>query len=134
MRTRLAAALVLLLHLLAPVPANGPALAPPSHPSIRAAEALRTPAGIRADAAAQAVEAVLTQVLQAPGYPHEERASRGHPHAMAPAASGGLAVLPGTAVPVTGSRRAAAATAPGLPRPRPDRRAAPARAPPSSTR
>ncbi|GAA2276231.1 hypothetical protein GCM10010149_19160 [Nonomuraea roseoviolacea subsp. roseoviolacea] len=126
MRTRLAAALVLLLHLLAPIAANGPAptsagepgwLAPPSHPS-----------------SVQALAAVLTHVLRAPGHPHEERASRGHPLAMAPAASGGLAVLPGTAVPVLGSRRAAVVDALTPLRPRPDRRAAPARAPPASTR
>ncbi|NUW33112.1 hypothetical protein HTZ77_16965 [Nonomuraea sp. SMC257] len=117
MRTRLAAALVLLLHLLAPIAASGPALAPSSHPS-----------------AIQALEAVLTQVVQAPGHSREERASRGHSLAVAPVASGGPAVLPGTAVPVTGSRRAAVAGALSPPSPRPDRRAAPARAPPLSTR
>ncbi|MBN6054996.1 hypothetical protein JYK22_23870, partial [Nonomuraea sp. RK-328] len=115
-RTRLAAALVLLLHLFAPAAGDGSFAGARNHPSV------------------QALEAGLTHVVQAAGHPQEERASRGQPLAVAAAGSGGLAVLPGAAVPVMGSRRAAVAAVLPQPCPRPDRGAAPARAPPASTR
>ncbi|MEV0203414.1 hypothetical protein [Nonomuraea sp. NPDC050691] len=151
MRTRLAAALVLLLHLFAPVGGNG-SLARPSDPSIQAVEAVLTHFVQAAghDQTVQAAEhpriaqtaehprivqaAEHPRIVQAAGHPREERASRGHPPAMAAAGSGGLAVLPGAAVPVPNSPGAAVVAALRQPCPTPDRRAAPARAPPASTR
>jgi hypothetical protein len=108
-RTRLTAALLLLLHLF--VPAAGHA----------------THRGVAAQAAP-------THADQTVGHPRDERAPRVHLPAGPYASAGGVAVIPTTAGPAGRPRPVIAASGGHLAPPQPARAAAPARGPPSTTR
>ncbi|MFI7439292.1 hypothetical protein [Nonomuraea indica] len=109
MRTRLTAALLLLLHLL--VPAAGHA----THRGLAAQSAL-----LPAD--------------QAMGHPRDERAPRVHLPTGPHASIGGVAVLPAAAGPAGRPRPVTAAPGGHSAPPQPGHAAAPARGPPSTTR
>ncbi|WP_084965081.1 hypothetical protein [Thermoactinospora rubra] len=116
MPARLAAALLLLLHVL--VPAAGHSL----------------PHGHAAADAPHIVTTLAAYAVRAPGHAPDERAGRPHVPAGASALSGGLAVLPDAARPAPRHGWVADRPAGGPPWSAAGRTAAPVRAPPPSTR